>query len=204
MLSYEVINQETLGLLRKINEHPLFSDYRLVGGTALALLLGHRKSMDLDFFGNTSIDPYDLSELFRSLGSSTFTKSSARISSAYISDVKVDVVWYPYPWIDDLLLRDGIRLAAVKDIAAMKISAITNRGTKKDFWDLYFLLQQYSLADLLNFYEKKYPDSSRFLALKSLLYFEDAEEDVDPQALIPVTWDHIKTVIKEETEKCLQ
>ena len=87
---------------------------------------------------------------------------------------------YTYPWLDDVVYKDGIRLASPRDIAAMKITAIEGRGTKKDFVDIYFLLKKYSLKNLLDFYSQKYPDSSSFMAMKSLAYFEDAEEEPMP------------------------
>ena len=83
---------------------------------------------------------------------------------------------------------DNLRLANEKDIVALKLAAITGRGSKKDFFDLYFLLIHYSVQELLNFYSKKYNDGSVFMVLKSLTYFDDAEEDADPLQLIPVAW----------------
>ena len=112
MLQYKVVDKPTLDLLNKINESVLFQNYRLVGGTALALIHGHRKSIDLDFFGNEKID------------------------SLFLNDVKIDIVFYPYEWIDNPLVEDNLRLASSKEIAAMKMAAIINRGSKKDFIDL--------------------------------------------------------------------
>ena len=102
---------------------------------------------------------------------------------------------YAYPWLEDSIDEDGIRLAHVKDVGALKMAAITGRGTKKDFIDLYFLLQHYSLKELIGFYNSKYHDGSEFLVLKSLTYFDDANQDAEPFMLTPVSWEKIRAEI---------
>jgi predicted nucleotidyltransferase component of viral defense system len=96
-----------------------------------------------------------------------------------------------------MLFDDNLKLARIEDIAAMKLSAITNRGTKKDFIDLFFLLKKYSLEDLFDFYNKKYHDGSIFLVIKSLAYFDDADEEEMPNMCIPVNWGEIKNSIRD-------
>jgi hypothetical protein len=81
------------------------------------------------------------------------------------------------------------------DIAAMKLNAIAGRGSRKDFIDLYFLLRSYSISEMMEFYQRKYPDGSAFLVLKSLSYFDDAEADVQPRMLANVEWRDIKNKI---------
>lgn len=95
------------------------------------------------------------------------------------------------------MVKDGLRLASDKDIGAMKLAAITGRGTKKDFIDLFELLQHYSLLELIGFYEQKYHDGSVFLVLKSLVYFEDADAEITPYLLRNYSWEDIKTDIKK-------
>ena len=97
-----------------------------------------------------------------------------------VDGIKVDIVNYPYPWIDSPIVENGVTLAGIQDIAAMKLSAITNRGTKKDFIDYYFLLKTYSLKELLDLYVRKFADAQLFTAIKSLTYFQDAEVDPMP------------------------
>ena len=92
----------------------------------------------------------------------------------------------------DIVFEDTLRLAGVEDIAAMKLAAITNRGTKKDFIDLYFLLKQYGLEELLDFYKNKYHDGSIFLVIKSLSYFDDAEEEAMPDMCVAIKWKDVK------------
>ena len=100
-----------------------------------------------------------------------------------------------------MVIEDGLRLAGLKDIAAMKLAAVTGRGTKKDFIDIYFLLQQFSLKEMMEFYTKKYADGSTFLVLKSLTYFEDAEPEQEPVMFNNISWAPIKeTILKKHSE----
>ena len=201
MLHLETIEPNTLELLRKLQSLPLFKHSRLVGGTALALQLGHRKSVDLDLFGTIEASPEDIQEVCREAGELEISKTSKNINIYWIDGIKVDCVNYPYKWLDDCRVLDGVRLASVNDIAAMKISAIINRGTKKDFIDLHFLLQKMSLSHILDLYDHKYPDGSRFIAIKSLTYFEDAEDDPMPFMFNDITWNDVKVSIITEVCK---
>ena len=195
MLQYQTISPATRDLLKELQALDFLKDCRLVGGTSLALQLGHRSSVDLDFFGTLPDSSEEFVGAMQTLHHITRIKESANIHIYLIDDVKVDVVNYKYHWLDDPLLEDGLILAGVRDIAAMKIAAIVGRGTKKDFIDLYFLLKKYSLRDMLGFYMEKYPDGSLFIALKSLCYFEDAESDPMPYMFEKVDWDSIKSCI---------
>lgn len=110
-----------------------------------------------------------------------------------LTGIKIDIVDYAYPWLNEAIrIIDGIQLAGLTDIAAMKLAAITGRGTKKDFIDLYFLSRRFSLSEMQSFYERKYPDGSMFMVLKSLSYFEDAEQDPSPYMLEAIDWEEIK------------
>ncbi len=195
MLYLSTVESTTLELLKRLQQLPVLSNTRLVGGTALALQLGHRKSIDLDFFGQINVNSQELREALQTLGMLTVLSDSKNIHIYVLNGVKIDIVNYTYPWIDDVVCKDGIRLASPKDIAAMKFTAIEGRGTKKDFVDIYFLLKTYSLNNILDFYAQKYSDSSSFMAMKSLAYFEDAEEDPMPYMFVDVSWDEIKRSI---------
>ena len=195
MLHFETVDSPTLELLNKIMAEPLFSPLRLVGGTALALQKGHRKSVDLDLFGEFLVEDDVLTEAVSRMGRITWLNKLKNIKSLLINGIKVDFVNYSYPWLSLPVLEGSIRLATNKDIAPMKLAAITGRGAKKDFTDLYFLLKDFSLNEMIELYEKKYRDGSAFLVLKSLIYFEDAEGDEMPQMLIPVSWKKVKQTI---------
>jgi predicted nucleotidyltransferase component of viral defense system len=197
MLYPESVDVDTLELLRQLQQEPLLEETRLVGGTALALQLGHRKSDDLGFFGHVPGEALELEQTLRAYGAVSLGRRSRMIQGYTVRGIKVDFVEYPYPWLDDPVVGDGLRLASYRDIAAMKLSAITNRGTKKDFVDLAFLLDQFPLSDMLDFYKRKYADASLFLVLKSLTYFDDADEDPMPYMLRPCDWDQAKQKIAD-------
>ena len=197
MLQYETIQPGTLQLLKDLQSLPLLQDTRLVGGTALALQLGHRNSVDLDFFGSIQGTPEEIRKVLSDNHTLTIVKESNNINIYQVDGIKVDIVNYRYQWIDNLVQEDGLFLAGVKDIAAMKISAIIGRGTKKDFIDLFLLLRQFSLQEMLNLYMQKYPDGSMFIAMKSLTYFEDAEPDPMPVMFDEVNWDSVKAGIRQ-------
>ena len=201
MLHLETIEPKTLELLRRLQSLPIFEHSRLVGGTALALQLGHRKSIDLDMFGNIDASPEEVLEACKEAGVLEISKTSKNIHIYWVDGIKVDCVNYPYKWLDECRIPDGIRLASVRDIAAMKVSAIINRGTKKDFIDLHFLMKEMSLNKILDLYDQKYPDGSRFIAIKSLTYFEDAESDPMPYMFSDITWEEIKVSIINEVRK---
>ncbi len=199
MLSYRTIVPHTLELLKKLCQEPYLMDCRLVGGTALALQYGHRTSVDLDFFGSFGNEEDKLFTVLQPYAEVRRVKDSPNIKVFFMDDVKVDFVNYSiYPWIDDAVEEDGLRLASPKDIAAMKINAIEGRGSKKDFIDIYSLLQHYSLDELLKFYSQKYPNYSIYRALMSLTYFADADPKDTPTLFMDVTWGEMKTFIKQK------
>ena len=195
MLHYQAVDSSTLEILKRLFQLQVFNELRLVGGTSLALQLGHRKSVDIDMFGRLEADDFAVSDALRSFTRVTIIQKSENISIYSIDGIKVDIVNYSYPWLSDVKNDDGIRLAQMDDIAAMKLSAITGRGTKKDFVDISILLQYFNLKQMLEFYSQKYSDGSEFLVLKSLSYFEDAEKDPNPVMLQKFDWQSIKEQI---------
>lgn len=195
MLSYQTVEPHTLELLRQLMEAPLLRQARLVGGTALALQYGHRSSVDLDFFGNVEASTEELSQYLGQIGTVTLLGQSKIIKGFAVDGVRIDIVNYTYPWLEDAIMEDGLRLASPTDIAAMKIYAIENRGSRKDFIDMYFLLKHYSLDEIMSFYNRKYPEHSEFVALRSLTYFEDAESFAMPKMYVDFDWEELKRSI---------
>ena len=197
MLSLQTVLPDTLELLKVLMQQPLLKDMRLVGGTSLALQYGHRRSVDLDFFGMTTEDVDELTDMMREC-SKDLVKGSCtkRIKTYFLNGVKVDVVNYDYKWIDDVVEGGGLRLASPEDIAAMKVNAVMGRGTKKDFIDVYFLLQHYSFDELIKFYLQKYTDGSEYRALLSMSYFADADPQPMPYMYQQVDWETIKNEIR--------
>ncbi|MCL2649567.1 MAG: nucleotidyl transferase AbiEii/AbiGii toxin family protein [Candidatus Azobacteroides sp.] len=202
MLQAFTVEESTLVLLKKLEEIPLFENLRLVGGTSLALQLGHRHSIDLDLFGDITATHNEIYDELIKRGFDVYSRHiTPRIHVFNINGVKVDIVNYPYKWIEPALETENIRLASLKDIVPMKLEAITNRGAKKDFIDIYFLLQHFSLKQMLKFYEMKYTKGSPFNVMRSLSYFEDAEEELMPKMFVPVEWENIKLTIKTAIEQ---
>jgi len=196
MLHYTTIEPRTLQLLKQLQSEPIFSGCRLVGGTALALQLGHRNSVDLDLFGSIAASSEEIREILSAGHQINIIKESKNINIYVVDGVKVDIVNYRYGWLEDAVKDDIIVLASISDIAAMKIAAIIGRGTKKDFIDLFFLLRTFSLQQILDLYMQKYPDGSMFIAMKSLTYFEDAESDPMPKMFENVSWETVKESIR--------
>ena len=197
MLHYKTVDDFTLELLKKLQSLRIFSEMRLVGGTSLALQIGHRKSIDIDLFGLLNIDFDALTDELKTIGDVIVLGNSKNIHTYLIDEIKVDIVHYEYPWLKNKTVSDEIHLAAIEDIAAMKLSAIIGRGSKKDFIDLYYILHQFDLAQLMSFYGQKFRDGSSFLVLKSLVYFEDAENEAMPWMFEDLSWEEVKTTIQK-------
>jgi len=202
MLSYQTVKPDTLELLKQLMQIPLFSSLRLVGGTALALQYGHRSSVDLDLFGQLERNTALVTEALFPLGDVVVGSCSEHIKNYWVNGVKIDFVDYSrYPWLDDAVEEDLFRLASPRDIAAMKINAIEGRGSRKDFVDIYFLLQHYSLKEIMDYYARKYPEHSSFRAMLSLAYFDDAEAQPMPEMFNTVQWEEIKRFILKAVEE---
>lgn len=200
MLSYQTVDAHTLELLKQLSVVPEFSAMRLVGGTSLALQYGHRTSVDLDFFG-TFDSEFAFSSILRHYGQLTIVKELSKIKVYLLDGIKVDFVYYDYPWLEAPLQVDGLTLATPPDIAAMKVNAIEGRGSKKDFIDLYYLLQRYTLAEILDFYKQKYPEHSVFRALMSMSYFDDADVQPTPRMFGNVSWNEMKEYICSQVQQ---
>lgn len=201
MLYKQNVDAQLLELLNGLMHSEIFKDFNLVGGTALALQIGHRLSVDIDMFGNSEINELEFNQELSRFGNPVVLKKSKNIIIYSINGLKVDFANYPYPLLKKNKTVDAIRLVSMEDIAAMKLNAISGRGSKKDFIDLYFLLQTFSLNEMMDFYTKKYLDGSPFLVLKSLAYFEDADKQEMPIMTKPLDWREVKNTILSETVK---
>lgn len=196
MLQISTVTPDTLELLKHLQSMPELANTRLVGGTALAFHLGHRLSIDLDLFG--AFDQEIITETLRAEEfDDFFIFSESKVIKRYaINKIKVDIVKYDrYQWLEDAVIDDQIRIAGLKDIAGMKVAAITNRGSKKDFIDMFFLLQIFNIQEILEFYQTKYCSNSLSSAIMSLGYFADAEKQLMPKMLIPTNWEDVKNKI---------
>lgn len=201
MLQTQTVVPDLLELLKKIMDEPLFKNFNLVGGTSLALQIGHRNSIDIDLFGNSEINSDLFIEKLSKFGELKVVQSTKNILITKINEVKVDFVNYKYPLLSQILFVENIRMLSTKDIAAMKLNAIAGRGSKKDFIDLYFLLNEFPLQEILNFYLQKYDDGSSFMVQKSLSYFLDADDQLSPKMYLDFNWETCKQKIIEEVLK---
>lgn len=179
MLYQEAVKPGTLELLRQLQEQGPLESFLLVGGTALALQLGHRMSDDLDLFSCKGFDPESIiPELESQFGFRTLHIAKNTLRGA-IGDIRVDIMTHDYPWISPAIQEERIRMAHLSDIAAMKLNAIAGDGTRvKDFIDIYFILKRYTFRELLEWYETKYSNRSPVHVIKSLVWFDD----IDPAA----------------------
>ncbi|MCX6235072.1 MAG: nucleotidyl transferase AbiEii/AbiGii toxin family protein [Bacteroidetes bacterium] len=170
----------------------VLQSFVLVGGTALALQIGHRRSDDLDLFTQTPFHPKVLAAELEHVINFKIISEAESTLTILVNETPVDLLKYDYPYVGELIHSDYLRLVSKEDIACMKLSAIASRGSKKDFFDIYFLLKYYTFEEMFGFYDKKYKSSERFHLLKSLVYFDDAEKEPDPILLIPTDWISVK------------
>lgn len=203
MLRTDTVSKQTLELLNSFCTHPKLTDFFLVGGTALALQLGHRISVDLDFFSEKPINTDELISVLEKDYQAEIFQLTDNAIVGNVKGVKIDFIAHQYPLLNELKMENQIRLASIEDIAAMKLNAIKNRGSKKDFVDLYFLLKQFSLIEMLSLANKKYSNNVDVLTLKSLVYFDDAELQPDCEMLLPISWDEVKKEIEKRTLELL-
>jgi len=182
------------------------SGFYLAGGTSLALQLGHRQSEDLDYFTESEQLPLRITQQLQRLGLLSVSQDEPQTINAVLNDVKVSFLSYPYPLAFPFLELDGRLLADERDIAAMKLSAIAGRGAKKDFIDVYFLLQKYSLDTLLGFFDTMFARQrhNRLHLIKSLVYFTDAEHDPDPIMFTAVNFSVVKDFLGAEVSKLIR
>ena len=175
MLYTDAIKGETFELLKTLMQDEQLSGFKLAGGTSLALYLGHRKSIDFDLFTEKLFDASSLEKHLIETYDFKVDFLEKNTVKGSLNDIKIDFISHNYPYVEDpLTTKDGIRLYGMKDIAAMKLSAIADDGSRlKDFIDVAFLSTKLSLSDMLKAYQQKYKNSNPMRPLKGLSYFED-------------------------------
>ena len=193
MLHYETVLPATLELLKRLMADSNIPAFRLVGGTALALQMGHRLSVDIDLFSDESFDEVALREyLVLNYGFKTEFISKETLKGE-INGVQVDCIAHKYHWIRPCIEEDAIRLTSIEDLCAMKLNAVSNSGKRvKDFIDIAYLSTRFSLQQMLGFFEEKYGESS-LLALKAITFFDDinCNEPVMLSSKHPFNWKSI-------------
>jgi predicted nucleotidyltransferase component of viral defense system len=192
-----------LELLKKLQNKEYLDEFFLVGGTALALLYGHRKSIDIDLFSNFNFDAGKLLENLSTDFQFQLFFSAENTIKGSINGIQIDLIAHRYPMIGTPVITEGISILAVEDIAAMKLNAISTSGQRvKDFIDIYYLLDKFSLAELISFYKNKYSQYNEVNVLKSITWFNDVVLDEWPVILKDknLKWDEVKNRITKKTE----
>ena len=202
---WDAITPTMREVLRHIGTCPFASRFYLAGGTALALRLGHRRSVDLDFFSGTEeIGQKTRDEIlnaFSSLNPEALEAVEGNLLLV-LRDMHVGFFGYSYPLLAPTDSVEGVALAATVDIGLMKLDALINRGSRKDFYDLFFILQQIPLPKLLILGRTKYPYARDFelMAMESLVLFDNADRDLQPQLLTNIIWDQVKQFFMSEAQ----
>lgn len=204
----ETLYSKTKQVLDKIGKEKkeIADSFYLAGGTALALQIGHRKSIDLDFFTHNFPNIETLKSLISSFNPKV-TNENKNTLDVLIDGVKVTFLEYKYPDLNNMNEYSSFKLASVEDIACMKLSAISSRGSKKDYIDLYYILQKYDLKELFTLFEKKFMgvSYSKKHILRSLNYFEDGDNDPDVDYIGEgIQWDKVKKYISERVVRYMK
>lgn len=194
---------DILGLLMR---QSWISNFNLIGGTALALYWGHRVSVDIDFFSDKNVNLDELEGKINQIDSSVLVSKNPIGRFYSISGIKCDFVNFPYKFLYPSQNEGGFYIAHIDDIVSLKLGALANRGAKKDFYDLYYILHHYTVEQLTELYKKKFNVADVFPLLKSIVYFEDAEDELPPLLLKEkrLTWVQIKKFIQQKVHEQLK
>ncbi|KVV16217.1 nucleotidyl transferase AbiEii/AbiGii toxin family protein [Flavobacterium sp. TAB 87] len=195
--------------LKELMTFEVLDSFRLVGGTSLSLLLGHRMSIDIDLFTDAEYGTIDFEEIDAIFlasfpcvemggGGNNSMGKTYFIGENQENLVKVDL-FYTDPFVYPIIKFEGVRLSQLEEITAMKLEVVGHGGRKKDFWDLHELLNYYSISEMIDFYELRYPYShSRTTLIKKLSDFNGADSDFDPICLHGKYWELIKLDFEEK------
>jgi predicted nucleotidyltransferase component of viral defense system len=200
----ETLHKETGDVLNLIKDS--LSEFYLAGGTALALQLGHRISVDLDFFSENTFLIQKIIDKLKEKGHLEISSQDEETLNGSLNSIRISFFRYPHKLLFPTKEYEGVKIADERDISVMKILAISDRGSKKDFVDLFILLKKYSLAEILEFFNKKYEDYNYNMLhiLKSLVFFSDADLDPEPVFIQPLVWNEVKKYIKKTVDEYIK
>ena len=207
MLHYDTVNDLLKNSLLQLMKSDVFNDFRLVGGTALSLQIGHRESIDIDLFSDVEYGTLNFKKIEDFLKSNfeyvDFLDVPPAMGKAYFigenkdNTVKLDI-FYTDTYIQPFIEEDGIRMATIDEIIAMKVDVIQRGGRKKDFWDLHDLLDSYSIMQMIEFHEQRYPYThDKNLIIQNFTNFNQADDDFDPICYKGKYWEFIKEDFEE-------
>lgn len=203
---WEAVSASLRDLLNFIGEHTFAERFYLAGGTALALRLGRRRSYDLDFFSETD---EVLADTRQEILTALAERQPQTLESAdgnlllLISGLSVGFFGYGYPLVEQPDVVEGVAVASLADVGLMKLDALISRGSRKDFYDLYFVAQEIPISDLLILGETKYPRARDFqlMAVEGMVQFENADRDVQPEMLQIVPWEDVREFFTEQAKQ---
>ncbi|HKZ82121.1 MAG TPA: nucleotidyl transferase AbiEii/AbiGii toxin family protein [Anaerolineae bacterium] len=187
--------------------HRFIRQFYLAGGTALALQLGHRISVDLDFFPiDREVDDPIRSEIVAALSNAAEVAVLEDVFGnllMMVDDVRTGFFGYGYPLVSPPWQLDGIQLASLADIGLMKLDAVSDRANRKDFYDLYLVAQSIPLDELVQLSKVKYPlvRDFEFMVYRGLTFFDVADKQAGPDLLIELTWDVVKSFFIDQSKR---
>lgn len=199
-----ILGEPGLHLLKQVLAAPPVPNAYLAGGTALALILGHRESVDFDWFSPAMFDVEAVEKNLSKMGQLRISETKKGTFHGFVNGIRVTWLYYPNPLLDELITSPdipGLRLASLIDIALMKWAALSSRGSRKDFIDLYFIAQTgLELKLFLPLLANKFPDSNinYYHMIKSLAYFDDAEHEAWPIMHKTVQWEEVKVFFLQQ------
>mgnify|MGYP003455440614 CR=1 FL=1 len=208
MLYYTTVNELLKSSLSKLMAAKEFFQFRLVGGTALSLQIGHRESIDIDLFSDVEYGTLNFNEIEDFLKNNfeyvDFSDVPPAMGKAYFigenkdNTVKLDI-FYTDTYIQPFIEKDGIRMATIEEIIAMKVDVIRRVGRKKDFWDLHDLLDSYSIMQMIDLHEQRYPYThNKDLIIQNFTNFDLADDDFNPICYKGKYWEFIKEDFEEK------
>lgn len=197
MLYFNTVSEELLVIIKTICGDGYFNKFRLFGGTALSLQIGHRISIDADFICDSEFDSDELILKLQQIYPNQITDIRQNKLGVYIkiSGIKVDFLSWKIPFIRPILKDAEVRLMHLEEIIATKLYAILNRGEKKDYIDIATLLDTYTLNEMISYYQEKYNNSDSSILLKYLCSFSDIDFQAEPNMLIELDWENAKKKI---------
>lgn len=197
------VSPDTLRSLKKLGDSKILNQAYLAGGTALALHIGHRISYDMDFFTKEAFEEQSLANKLQELGNFKIEKLDWRTVLGTLEGVKFSIFYYEYALVDKPVEFEGLQIVTPKDISAMKLLAISDRGARRDFVDLYFMREMFPLEQVFEWYGEKFGnlEERRYHLLRGLSYFEDAEQQDLPIMFLPIDWEQVKQYFEVEVAR---
>lgn len=201
----EILDGAQKSVLAALRGVALPAGFYLAGGTALALHLGHRRSVDLGFFSHGAFENAQVLSVLRQVGDTTVRQGEPGTLRGEVAGVQLSLIRYEYPLLEPLQpFAFGPPIAGIRDVACMKLSAIMGRGSRRDFVDLHAVCRQgLSLAEIYQWFQRKYAGIAYdpYHVARSLVYFVEAEDEPMPRMLEPVGWDEVKTFFGRESRR---